>query len=275
MKAQNRLKSRTALLTLVLFVGHSAHPQNADVTFFVIGKHVNYVQETTGELAPVDYSFFSEVFLAANGDATDATLVFPTNEEMPFRDMREVDGAARDNIFLISGEDRFTDYPALQTRYPDGRYRVSFDTPSGSVQDGILRFEDRSLPTPPRLSLQQGTDTGLAVLSAGTDAIVHWSEFAEGRSDPNGILDDLVFVILTNEAGVRIAHSGRPFEGQPYLTYADRLFMIDGRVLDAGHNYVLSVEHAILDDTTRFGGVPAFTTRAVTTKLTFTTAPAE
>jgi len=259
----------------VVLAGPTAQAQNADVTFFVIGKHGNYTQTPSGERASVDYSFFSEIFLTANGDASGATLTFPTNELAAFRDMREIEGGSRDNIFLFSGEDRFTDYPALQNRYPDGEYRVSFSTPSGSVEDGVLLFEDRDLPAPPGVSLQQGADSRRRLLAPGVDTIVSWTEFSEGRPDPNGILDDLIFVILTSEDGERVAHSGRPFEGLSYLTFADKTFTIDGDVLLPGSTYSLSVEHALLDDTIRFDGVPAFTTRAVTTKLQFMTATPE
>ena len=37
--------------------------QNADVTFFVIGKHANFSQDASGQRQSIDYSFFSEVFL--------------------------------------------------------------------------------------------------------------------------------------------------------------------------------------------------------------------
>jgi hypothetical protein len=269
------LKVGKALVFLVTLAGPTTQAQNADVTFFAIGKHGNYSQTPSGERESVDYSFFSEIFLTASGDASDATLKFPTNELVAFRDMREVDGGSRDNIFLISGEDRFSDYPALQDRYPDGEYRVSFSTPSGSVRDGALLFEDRDLPAPPAVSLQQGADSKPRFLAPGVDVIVSWTKFAEGRPDPNGILDDLIFVILTSEDGERVAHSGRPFEGRAYLTYADKTFTINGDVLLPGSTYTLSVEHALLDDTIRFDGVPGFTTRAVTTKLQFVTATLE
>lgn len=252
---------------LLALAGPPVQAQNSDVTFFVIGKHGNYAQSPSGNRESVDYSFFSEIFLTAHGDASDATLRFPTDELVPFVDMREVEGGQRDNIFLISGKDRFTAYADLLDRYPDGEYRVSFSTPSGSVENGLLRFEDRSLPPPPRITVQQGTEPACRMLRPGVDALVSWSGFAEGRADPNDILDDLVFVILTDESGVRVAHSGRPFEGQPYLTYTNTEFTIDGRAIEPHRTYTLSVEHALLDDTTLFDNVPAFTTRAVTTQL--------
>ena len=245
----------------------TAAAQEEDVTFFVIGKHANVQQNAAGQQTPVDFSFFAEIFLTSGGDASNATLVFPTGERVDYRDMREAEGGARDNVFLVSGEDRFTEYRDLQDRYPDGTYRVSFDAPGGNV-DGGLTFEERPLPNAPEVTVGQGSLARCRALAPGMDANVRWQPFAEGRADPNGILDDLVFVILENSEGVRVAHSGRPFEGRPYLTWADDAFTIAGDVLTAGETYTLSVEHALLDDTIRIGGVPAFTTRAVTTKMT-------
>lgn len=245
----------------------AAFAQQSDVTFFVIGKHANYLQGDDGEPQPVDYSFFSEIFMSAGGDAHSAALTLPGGERVGYRDMRTAAGGGRDNILLISGEDRFTDAASLQRRYPDGRYRVSFETPSGSVERGELAFMPRPLPSPPVVTLRQGGEARCAAIRAGEDLTVSWRPFAEGRADPHAILDDLIFVILTDDDGTRVAHSGRPFEGRPFLTYRTNSFTIDGEAIQAGTDYTLSVEHAILDDTQRFAGVPAFTTRAVTTKV--------
>lgn len=258
---------RLLCIALALFAATSSRGQDADVTFFVIGKHANFLQDANGNLTPVDYSFFSEIFLTAAGDASNATLRLPTGATIPFRDMRLAAGSSRDNILLISGEDRYTTFDDLQSRYPDGDYRVQFDTPSGAVAGGTLTFRKRPLPRPPRIAVNQDNITDCTVLAPGRNARISWQPFSEGRADPNRILDDLVFVILTDENGYRVAHSGRPFEGRPYLRFVDSAFTIDGHVLDANKTYTLSVEHALLDDTVQFSGVPAFTTRAVTTKM--------
>lgn len=267
--------ARTSVAVLLLLLLPLSYAQQNDVTFFVIGKHGNYGQDATGQRSSIDYSFFSEIFLSSNGDAQDATLTFPTGELVEFRDMRQVEGGSRDNIFLITGKDRFSSFAELQERYPDGEYRVSFGTPSGDVSDGLLIFAERPLPDPPEIRLQQESATECRILAPGKDVLVTWGDFARGRADENGILDDLIFVILTDAEGERVAHSGRPFQGESYLTYADSKFTIDGSVLEPNQVYVLSVEHAILDDTTRFDGVPAFTTRAVTTKLELQTGSRE
>jgi len=123
--------------------------------------------------------------------------------------------------------------------------------------------------------LQQGANHNCRLLAPGQDLLVSWAKFEQGRPDPNAILDDLVFVILTDADGIRVAHSGRPFEGRAYPSFADTRFSIDGSVLLPDQVYTLSVEHAILDDTTRFADVPAFTTRAATTKLELRTASAD
>ena len=241
--------------------------QQSDVTFFVIGKHVNYSQDDSGQRAPVDYSFFSEIFLTSGGDVGNATLTFPTGEIVTYKDMRHAEGGGRDNILLVSGADRYTEFNAMQQRYPDGEYRVSFTTPSGSVDSGMLTFDNRGLPKAPQILLRQDGMPVCGRVVAGTDLTVSWAAFAQGEADPNNILDDLVFVILTDAEGTRVAHSGRPFEGSRYLTFADAQFTIDGSILQEGQSYSLGVEHAILDDTMRFDSVPAFTTRAATTKL--------
>ena len=255
---------------MALLIAPPALAQDADVTFFVIGKHANVDQAPGGELSAVDFSFFSEIFLTPEGDAGDAFLTFPTGERIPYRDMREASGGSRDNLLLVSGEDRHTRFSDLQLRYPDGDYDVSFTTPGGSV-DATLTFRNRPLPEAPVITVLQG---GLPCLhlQPGADAEVRWSAFSQGAADPNGILDDLIFVILTDDDGNRVAHSGRPFSAGPFLTYADDRYVIDGSLLEPGATYTLSVEHALLDDTTRFDGVTAFTTRAVTTRLGLSTA---
>ena len=269
------MKTRTAIVLATFLAGTNAQAQQDDVTFFVIGKHANFSQAPSGVMSPIDFSFFSEVFLTSSGDADDASLKFPTGEVIDYRDMRNAEGGDRDNLLLVSGEDRYTTFADLQRRYPDGDYTASFTTPSGPVDEGVLTFQQRPLPDAPVIMLRQGDSDDCGVLAPGRDVTVAWQPFAEGRADPNDILDDLVFVILTDADGNRVAHSGRPFEGRPYLTYADANHVISGDALKPDSGYTLSVEHALLDDTTRFDGVPAFTTRAVTTKRAIRTGSAD
>jgi hypothetical protein len=245
--------------------------QQGDVTFFVIGKHANFDQLPNGDLEPVDFSFFSEIFLTSAGDADNAFMNMPTGERIRFRDQRLVDGPDKDNLLLISGAKRFSSYAELQSWYPDGIYEIGFDTPSGSVNDGLLRFPQNGLPPPPVLSLYQDGELLCGAVDPNKDLVVRWSKFAQGGADENGILDDLIFAILEDETGRRVSHSGRPFESKPYLTYADSLHTIAASAMQVGKEYMLSVEHAVLTDTRKFDSVPAMTTYAVTTRMKFRT----
>jgi hypothetical protein len=246
--------------------------QQADVTFFVIGKHASYQQDVGGELQAVDYSFFAEIFLADGGDASNGRLTLPTGAEFAFADQRQAEGGKRDDVLRVSGRRRYASFAELQADHPDGEYRVSFDTPSGSVHDAKLRFTGGPLPQPPAIRLSQAGARVCSIVDPTRDLQVRWSPFAEGGPDPNGLLDDPIFVILTRDDGMRVAHSGRPFENRPFLTYAAKEFTIPAGSLERDRDYSLSVEHAILDDTRRYRGVPAMTTRAVTTRVAISTA---
>jgi hypothetical protein len=123
------------------------------------------------------------------------------------------------------------------------------------------------LPAPPRIMLSQnGKSVAPSKVDPNYDLLVNWSEFSGGSSDPLNIMDDLLFVILGDCDGVRQAHSGRPFENTPYLTYADTLFVIEAEKLKPENAYQLLVEHAVLD-TSKQHGVIGFATFASTTFL--------
>lgn len=245
--------------------------QHSDVTFFVIGKHAKFEQRADGQVAPVDFSFFSEIFFTADGDATKAFMNMPTGERIRYRDQRLVEGAEKDNLLLIRGAKRYSSYAELQSWYPDGVYEIEFHTPSGPVDDGVLTFPQDGLPNAPTVTMHQDGQKRCSIVDPNRNLRVSWSKFAEGSADENGVLDDLIFVILEDEDGNRVSHSGRPFEDKPYLTYADSSHNISASAMLDGHEYNLSVEHAVLTDTKKFDSVPAMTTYAVTTNLKFRT----
>ena len=262
---------RVSFMALLIVLSAVAHAQQQDVTFFVIGKHANFDQKPGGELEPVDFSFFSEIFFTKNGDAENAFMNMPTGERIRFRDQRGVAGPEKDNLLLISGAKRFSSYAELLSWYPDGVYQIGFDTPSGSVSDAELEFPVNGLPDAPTISMYQDGKTVCGNVDPQKALEVRWSKFAQGGKDENGILDDLVFAILEDETGRRVSHSGRPFEGNPYLTYANSSHTIDAAAMQDAKEYTLSIEHAVLTDTSEFDSVPAMTTYAVTTRVRFRT----
>jgi len=266
-----RLTRWIPVFILLVSVPGQARAQQQDVTFFVIGKHANFNQLPHAELKPVDFSFFSEIFLTANGNAEAAFLETPGGERIRFRDQRQADGPEKDNLLLISGAKRFTNYAELQSWYPDGTYGIEFNTPGGPVKDAQLSFPNKSLPRPPQLTLRQDGAPVCGMVDPDRNLDVSWSKFVQGSADENGILDDLIFVILEDHTGMRVSHSGRPFENGRYLTFADTTYEIKAQAMQAGEQYTLSVEHASLNDTKMIDGVAAMTTSAVTTSLKFRT----
>ena len=182
-------------------------------------------------------------------------------------DQRIVDGPEQDNLLLVRGEKRYGSYADLQSRYPDGDYRVAFESPSGNIDGATLSFPGDRLPSPPVIEVRQNGEQLCGYADAAIDMTVSWTAFTQGRADEQGVLDDLIFVILEDAQGNRVSHSGRPFEDRPYLTFADMHHVIDASAMQPDQSYLLSVEHAVLADTHLSDAVPSMTTTAVTTKL--------
>jgi len=272
MNFEMQAAGRLAAASCMVFVTQQLAAQEADVTFFVVGKHASYTQSESGTPQLGDHSFFSEIFLTGGGDLDDAYLQLPDGERMSFNDHRILPGPDRDNLFGISGKRRYPAKTELEEAYPDGDYRVDFTTPSGRVDGAAVNFAGPAWPQAPVTHLaQNGQPVSWSAVDPDQDLQVDWSEFASGRADTNGVLDDLIFVIAKNCRGEKVSHSGRPFEGKPFLVYSDSDYTISADSLEPGQRYSLQVEHADLVDTRLYSGVPALATYAVTTSLAFQT----
>ena len=272
------MPSKYLMMVLALSVSACDGPQQAvtdgamkpptrqsDITFIVAGKTSNHRQSHSGEVSVLNFHFFAEIFLQTDGEAQDSSLETPLSEgvRMPFADS---------GYALEMHGGRYKSEPELEAAYPDGDYLFRYASPStGSVSQVVTLGNPNAIgsgiPKAPQIYLNQG---GRPVapdnIDPQQDLVVTWSEFSAGDADPLGIVDDLLFVIMGDCNGVRRAHSGRPFENTPYLTYADMSFVIDASQLLPENVYQLSVEHAVLD-TTLEHNVPAFATYASTTFL--------
>ena len=124
---------RNASIGLFLLLANSASvlAQDADVTFFVLGKHASFSQDFSTAPSPVDFSFFAEIFLRKNGDASNAVLILPTGVEFPFADQRKIEGGKRDNVLRVSGKQRYKNFAGLQADYPDGDSRRGWNLQPG------------------------------------------------------------------------------------------------------------------------------------------------
>ena len=246
--------------SLLLIAGSLASGPGDHVSFLVMGKTTNHRQSENGDLVLLNYHFFAEIFVREGGRVSDASLGFPGGEAQRFEEGSPV-------LELHGG--RFEGEEALNRKYPAGDYRVRFRTPDGSVDGRLLRMRESRIPEPPRIALLQDGKP-VSAIDTAKDLTVVWSEFQGARPDPNGVLDDLVFVVVGNCHGERVVHSGRPFEGTPFLTYRTKEYTIAGGKLSPGEDHQMFVEHARVD-TSDEEGIVALVTYASTTFLDFET----
>ena len=250
----------------VVLVGATAHAQEDDVTFLVMGKTTNHRQSAAGSMTLLNYHFFAEIFVKPGGSVTNAELHFPGGTSQAFEDLgfvQEVHGGR----YQVESE--------LDRLYPNGGYTFRFDTPSGSATRtlairGTGGGQSR-IPEAARITLRQGdSDVSPKAVDPAEDLEVRWSPFVTGEADPNRIVDDLVFAVMGDCHGEKTVHSGRPFEGTPYLSYTTRRYVIPAEKLSPGEPHQLFVEHAKVD-TSFDNGVVGMVTYASTTFLDFQT----
>lgn len=262
-----RLRTGYGLLVLMIWLSETAVAQKEHVTFLVMGKTTNYRQGADGTVKPLNYHFFAEVFVTQGGQVTDALLEFPDGSRQPFENLGYV-------LELHGG--RYQSEKELDANYPNGDYRVSFDTPSGNVDGRVLsiRGTGTGVSRIPRAGVifleQNGRPVSPKSIDPDEDLLVRWSDFETGEADANGILDDLIFVVMADCRGEKRVHSGRPLEGTAYLTYADSELVIPAAKLAPGETHQMSLEHARVD-TSRQDEIVGLVTYAATTFLDFQT----
>src|SRR3990172_273269 len=181
-----------------LLLAASVVPAPRDhVSFLVMGKTANHRQSESGELGLLNYHFFAEIFVREGGRVSDAFLSFPGGDVQSFED--------RGNVLELHGA-RFDLEEALHRKYPTGEYALRFQTPDGSVDGRPLRMRGSRIPDPARITLlQEATAVSPRSVDPAKDLTVTWSEFG-GHSDPNGLLDDLVLVVVGNWHAERGGH---------------------------------------------------------------------
>jgi hypothetical protein len=256
------LRTALALCTLVAFYSCSPSAPDLDVQFVLLGKTRNYRQSEAGALTFLNTVFFGEIFLNDGGVVSDGSVTGPGdaarglhfgNEEVPF----------------LAGN-RHTSIDALEEQYPDGTYHFNFDTPHGNVRDLPVTFSKHGLesrfPAPVEIFLfQHGEVAAPSAIDPNEDLRVSWNEFERGAADPNGIIDDMIYVILGDCLGVKTVHSGRAF-ATPSLTYVAREFTIPKENLHAGLPLQVEVEFSEMD-TDRPNNLVSIVTYATSTFL--------
>jgi hypothetical protein len=268
--AVSRMPRRVAVACAVAIVTTltGCADEQSDISFFVLVKSSNYSQDVNGELALLNYHFFSEIFLQPGGSLLEASL---TRAEVGSEPMRyELQG---DNYYMEGGH--FDSVEEADAAYPNGEYSFDIRTPSVEISGVRLRLAgptgETDIPAPIEVSFWQGDErsdpTAIDPFQALT---VRWSPYSNGTADPRGIVDDMIFLVVADCQGERIFHTGLPFQGE-YTTYRTTEVEIGTGVLQPGQPYSAFVEFPHVVDSQIEAGIPGFTSYATATYLDFFT----
>lgn len=249
-------------LTFVLVSLVTACTQQSDITFFVLVKSSNYAQDSTGQLTLLNYHFFSEIFLTDSG-SIDAAQLTPHNR--PAEPMAYIDRG--ENFYVEGGH--FDTLEELDAAYPNGMFTFDIKTPNTRIENEAFRLEgpdgQTDIPEPIRISfLQAGEQIGPLEIDPESDLVVRWSDYSNGRDDPNGIVDDMIFIVVADCFGERISHTGLPFEGD-YMRHNVREVSVRAELLLPDRSYSAFVEFPHVVESRIVEGVPGFTSYATAT----------
>lgn len=236
--------------------------QQDDAEFVLLGKTANHRQASDGQLALLNTTFFGEIFLKTGGTVTNGYVTGPGDAA---EGMRFGEG---DVLFFAA--DRYGSVEELNQHFPEGTYYFHFDTPRGNVRDLPVVISSNGMtsrhPGPVELTLYQ--DDELAdpdAIDPDRDLRIVWSEFTNGASDGDGIIDDMIYAMMADCLGQETVHSGHAFEPRS-LTYEEAELLVPKEKLHAGQVFQIEVEFSEMD-TGRYQEIPTIVTHAASTFL--------
>lgn len=255
------------MLSLVLCGPASGSQKETDqgLWFFVLVKSNNYSQDIDGELTLLNYHFFSEIFAKGPGLVKSASLQRLGSDEPPY--LYEDKGDA----FYYEGG-HYNTVDAVDAAHPNDEYRFRIELTSGESVNQQLSLSGpggkTDIPKPVHISLLQG---GRQISPDAVDPAkplkVRWSPYSNGRSDPNGIVDDMIFVVFQDCHGKRVFHTGLPFKESSYMTFAAEEVTVPVGRFKPGQMYSMFVEFPHVVDSGVDNGVAGFTSYATATYL--------
>ncbi len=267
-----RIATTLLLSSFLVLQLSESHAQEADTTFFVVGKGARFYQDREKNLKLWRYHVFAEVFLTKEGKLSNLSVTLPGAEGTKIIPHLIPTKSKLVNDVYKFADIHFTSEETLNKVIPNGVYTINFDTPSGNVRDRTVKLDGARIPPSPIVSLfQNDKEVSPDLIDPDTDLLVTWSEWPGGAPDPNHILDDLIFVAAHHCNRDYAIHSGRPFEGTDFLTYTAKDFLIDANQIEPGREYTLFVEFADLVDTNSVGGIEGLATYTNQTYVNFTT----
>ena len=256
---------------LYMFLGgilagcQTSEPAAPDIWFFVLVKSSNYAQDQNGELSLLNYHFFSEIFPKRDGLVLEASMI---RHDAPDRPMHYEDRG--DNYYIEGGH--FETVEAADAGYPNGVFKFSISGEGIDIREQELTMSGPAgrtdIPEPISISLYQGNvQVAPGDIDPAQALEIRWSEYSNGGPGPNGIVDDMIFVVIQDCQGERIVHTGLPFKEPGYLTYRATELSVDGGILQPGQPYAMFVEFPHVVDSVIADGVPGFASFATATYL--------
>ncbi len=255
------------MLSLLSVGCDNSHQGNEDagMWFFVLVKSSNYEQDRAGELTFLNYHFFSEVFPKdGNSDPITGRL---TRHDAPDTPMPYVDRGS--NYYIEGGH--FDSAAELDNAFPNGTFLFEISSKSVHIKTELSLSGpngETDIPEPIRISLYQNNEVVDPMqIDALQELTVRWSDYSNGRPGPNGIFDDMIFVVVQDCRGERIVHTGLPFKDKDYLTFRAEELLVSPETMRPGEMHAMFVEFPHVVDSAIVAGVPGFTSYATATYL--------
>ncbi len=243
--------------------------QAGDVRFTLLEKGASYEMDEAGGLHLVRIEFVSETILSDGGAIVDGTIT-QAGSATPVFELKASEA------FFNRYANSYADFSALDRAHPNTGYVVNIRGRSSRIEDLSLVFDgpegEVQFPDPIRITLQQeDNEAGFTRVDPDKDLHLVWSEFSKGAADPRGILDDLVFAIVSDCHGNSVSRSGIPLVMPEYLTFRADEHVIPADSLQPGLTHEVTVIHVNGVDTRQTGDTIAMVSYNATTKMHFRT----
>ncbi|MBT5187923.1 MAG: hypothetical protein HOH19_05225 [Kordiimonadaceae bacterium] len=237
-----------------------------EVSFFVMVKSSNYSQDANDNLTFLNNHMFSEIFINEGVELKNPTLTRDANNiPMPYE--------KRDHDYYVEGG-HFDNVAELDAAYPNGDYTFNFGLSDRTVSSTMnIAGPDGKTDIPAPITItfhQDGEKVPSSNIDPAKQLTIRWTEYSNGRNDPKGIVDDMIFVVMADCYGERITHTGLPFQGE-YTKFDKEEVIVEAEFLKTGHPYSIFVEFPHVVDSSITNGVPGFTSYATATYMEVST----
>ena len=167
----------------------------------------------------------------------------------------------------------FSSRQALFNQYSGNTFNFDMTYADGTEQQHTIPLVDAPHPPPTRLSIfQDGTQISHLEIDPALDFSVRWTDFSECNEDPNGILNDVVSIMVdVCGDGKHLYKTGVPEVNPDYLTFKDKEAIVPAGTLEEGKWYWLNGEFSNVAYTSTMDSAPAVSSNMTATFLNIRT----